>query len=274
MSLPAVKTSCFFILCAFQKNPLETIAKPTRRHKRRYFRSGELVGGIRIRLQRIKGPFFLAVAGFSEKVLTHQHPASAIYETVDSSYERLGDVHQKPSVPQESWHSGLTRITPTSSPHHTCWRLGKSWRVLALLLIQRLSKCHDSAGRVPVASPQDCQVPFAGDVFISRSATSRRFFHFRREKDRQMANCHKENSLDSMNAFSFFSPPQRPHQKISGHWPSQTSRLHEGEFVRLCLFEPYVISWVFSLFLFFYINSSRTGKDSAEWLHVVLIIYM
>lgn len=48
--------------------------------------------------------------------------------------------------------------------------------------------------------------------------------------------------------FLFSSPPQRPHQKISGHWPSQTSRLHEGEFFRLCLSEPYVISRVLVFF--------------------------
>lgn len=134
-------------------------------------------------------------------------------------------------------------------------------------MIQRLSKCHDSAGRAPVAPPQDCQVPFAGDVFISRSATSRRLFHFRREKQRQMANFHKENSLDSMNAFS--SPPSTPTPLPRDLIKKflVIDRARRLGCMKVSLSDCFFLSHMSSLGCFLCISSSGTQQSGSTWFY-------
>lgn len=76
--------------------------------------------------------------------------------------------------------------------------------------IKRLSKRHKSLGRFPLFP--GCQVGTSWQLPFVR---------------------HARTTVDSLWLVSFSSPPQRPHQEISGHRPSQTARQHEGELVRL-----------------------------------------
>lgn len=259
------KTSWFFVLSA--KISSETIAKKDKAAQAQAFlKLRGWLGQIRILLPRIKGTSFLAVAGFSREVLTHQHPFSGIYETVDScSDARLGDVHQKLPVPQESWHWGLPRITLTSSLHHTCWQFAKSGECSCSFWFKDCQSVRTQ--RAEHSSPLRKTVKFLLLGMCSSVASWHQagFSIFReRQRDRRQTFTRKTAWIHWM--LLFFSSPETSSKNF---WS---------------LTEPDVSAawrWVFQTVSFWAIchllgvhQHFGDWQDSAEWLDMVLIIYM